>query len=81
LIYKDPFTHVYKKHFFTKDEKYLLGEMMVAYTNDYFKLLPIGKRHKKLEIVPGEFDHLARLGAMATWMTCEALIICSSSIC
>lgn len=54
LTYKDPFNHVYKKYLFTKDGKYLLGGMMVGDTSDYIKLLPMSKKHKELEISPGE---------------------------
>jgi nitrite reductase (NAD(P)H) len=54
LTYKDPFGNVYKKYLFTLDGKYLLGGMMMGDAADYVKLLAISKRHKQLEVAPGE---------------------------
>lgn len=54
LIYKDPFTNVYKKYIFTLDGKYLLGGMMIGDTKDYIKLLPMVKNQKALDIPPSE---------------------------
>ena len=55
LIYKDPFSAVYKKYLFTLDGKYLLGGMMIGDTKDYVKLVPMVKNHKVLEVPPSEF--------------------------
>ncbi|ORX93796.1 hypothetical protein BCR34DRAFT_580314 [Clohesyomyces aquaticus] len=54
LTYKDPFGNVYKRYLFTLDGKYLLGGMMMGDAADYVKLLAISKRHKQLEVAPGE---------------------------
>lgn len=54
LIYKDPFSQVYKKYLFTMDGKYLLGGMMIGDTNDYIKLVPLTRSKKPLEMPPGE---------------------------
>ncbi|KAK5016047.1 hypothetical protein LTR60_002591, partial [Cryomyces antarcticus] len=55
LIYKDPFTQVYKKYLFTMDGKYLLGGMMIGDTKDYVKLVPMVKNQKPIEVPPSEF--------------------------
>ena len=55
LVYKDPFSAVYKKYLFTLDGKYLLGGMMIGDTKDYVKLVPMVKNQKVLEVPPSEF--------------------------
>lgn len=54
LLYRDPFSAVYKKYIFSKDGKHLLGGMMVGDTTDYGKLLSMSKSKKSLQIPPSE---------------------------
>lgn len=54
LVYRDPFSGVYKKYLFTKDGKKLLGGMMIGDTNDYAKLLGMVKAGKRLQTPPSE---------------------------
>lgn len=54
LIYRDPFSGIYKKYIFTKDGKRLLGGMMVGDTNDYAKLLALVRSAKRLHAPPSE---------------------------
>lgn len=54
LVYKDPFTSLYKKLIFSADGKYLLGGMMIGDTTDYVKLLSMVKSGKPLSIPPSE---------------------------
>lgn len=54
LIYKDPFSGVYKKYLFTGDGKFLLGGMMIGDTKDYLKLNQMVKLQKVLDIPPSQ---------------------------
>ncbi|KAI9496938.1 hypothetical protein BDB00DRAFT_970630 [Zychaea mexicana] len=54
LVYRDPFSGVYKKYIFTKDGKKLVGGMMVGDTNDYAKLLALVRSAKRLQSPPSE---------------------------
>ena len=54
LVYRDPFSGVYKKYVFTKDGKRLLGGMMVGDTNDYAKLLALVRAGQQLHSPPSE---------------------------
>ncbi len=54
LVYRDPFSAVYKKYVFTKDGKRLLGGMMVGDTNDYAKLLALVRAGQQLQSPPSE---------------------------
>lgn len=55
MIYRDPFSDVYKKYIFTEDGKYLVGGMMVGDVKDYVKLVGICAKQKALEKPPAEF--------------------------
>ncbi|KAF8635412.1 hypothetical protein AX15_000406 [Amanita polypyramis BW_CC] len=52
LVYRDPFSSVYKKYIFSKDGKRLLGGMMVGDTNDYAKLLALVRAGQQLQAPP-----------------------------
>jgi NAD(P)H-nitrite reductase large subunit len=54
LVYRDPFSGVYKKYVFTKDGKRLMGGMMVGDTNDYAKLLALVRAGLQLHSPPSE---------------------------
>ncbi|KAI8140686.1 hypothetical protein BJV82DRAFT_562192 [Fennellomyces sp. T-0311] len=54
LVYRDPFSGVYKKYIFTKDGKKLIGGMMVGDTNDYAKLMALVRSGKRLQSPPSE---------------------------
>ncbi|KAI9321278.1 nitrite reductase NiiA [Dichotomocladium elegans] len=54
LVYRDPFSGIYKKYIFTKDGKKLIGGMMVGDTNDYAKLLALVRSAKRLTSPPSE---------------------------
>jgi len=54
LVYRDPFSGVYKKYIFTKEGKRLLGGMMVGDTNDYSKLLSLVRSGQVLHSPPSE---------------------------
>jgi nitrite reductase (NAD(P)H) len=55
LIYRDPFSDVYKKYIFTADGKYILGGMMVGDVKDYVKLVALCNANKPIEKPPAEF--------------------------
>ncbi|KAK9708258.1 hypothetical protein K7432_009744 [Basidiobolus ranarum] len=54
LVYRDPFSGVYKKYQFTKDGKRLVGGMMVGDTKDYTKVLSMSRSSKNLDCDPSE---------------------------
>ncbi|KAG2182786.1 hypothetical protein INT44_005766, partial [Umbelopsis vinacea] len=54
LVYRDPFSGIYKKYLFTKDGKKILGGMMVGDTKDYAKLLAMVKSQKRILMPPSE---------------------------
>lgn len=55
LIYRDPFSDVYKKYIFTADGKYILGGMMVGDVKDYVKLVSLCNKGEAIEKPPAEF--------------------------
>ncbi|KAL7928204.1 hypothetical protein V8C35DRAFT_318725 [Trichoderma chlorosporum] len=55
LVYRDPFSNVYKKYIFTADGKYILGGMMVGDVKDYVKLVALCNSGKPIEKPPAEF--------------------------
>ncbi|KAI8577557.1 hypothetical protein K450DRAFT_177615 [Umbelopsis ramanniana AG] len=66
LVYRDPFSGIYKKYLFTKDGKKILGGMMVGDTKDYAKLLAMVKSQKRLLIPPSELILGAPTGSVET---------------
>ena len=54
LVYRDPFSGIYKKYVFTKEGKRLVGGMMVGDTNDYAKLLALVRSGQQLQSPPSE---------------------------
>ncbi|ORX96947.1 hypothetical protein K493DRAFT_370402 [Basidiobolus meristosporus CBS 931.73] len=54
LVYRDPFSRVYKKYNFTKDGKHLVGGMMVGDTKDYTKVLAMTRSSKAIDCDPSE---------------------------
>ncbi|KAM6500317.1 nitrite reductase H large subunit [Amanita muscaria] len=54
LVYRDPFSGIYKKYIFTKEGKRLVGGMMVGDTNDYAKLLALVRSGQQLRSPPSE---------------------------
>lgn len=55
LIYRDPFSDVYKKYIFTADGKYILGGMMVSDVKDFVKLVALCDKRQPIEKPPAEF--------------------------
>lgn len=64
LVYKDPFSGIYKKYVFSKDGKSLLGGMMVGDTSDYVKLHALMKSKRPLPMAPGELIVGVKSGAI-----------------
>ena len=54
LVYRDPFSGIYKRYIFTRDGKRLLGGMMVGDTKDYSKLLSLVRSGPILQSPPSE---------------------------
>ncbi|CAO3645975.1 unnamed protein product [Cunninghamella blakesleeana] len=54
LVYRDPFSGIYKKYIFTKDGKKIVGGIMVGDTKDYGKLLTFVKNKVALKTPPSE---------------------------
>ncbi|ORY92009.1 hypothetical protein BCR43DRAFT_497638 [Syncephalastrum racemosum] len=54
LVYRDPFSGIYKKYIFTKDGKKLVGGIQVGDTHDYAKLLSLVRSAKRLQSPPSE---------------------------
>lgn len=55
LIYRDPFSDVYKKYIFTADGKYILGGMMVGDVKDFVKLVALCDKRQAIDKPPAEF--------------------------
>lgn len=55
LIYRDPFSDVYKKYIFTADGKYILGGMMVGDVKDFVKLVALCDKRSAIDKPPAEF--------------------------
>lgn len=55
LIYRDPFSDVYKKYIFTADGKYIVGGMMVGDVKDYIKLVTLCNKGTAIDKPPAEF--------------------------
>ncbi|RFU72702.1 nitrite reductase [Trichoderma arundinaceum] len=55
LIYRDPFSDVYKKYIFTADGKYIIGGMMVGDVKDYAKLVALCNTGNPIQKRPAEF--------------------------
>lgn len=55
LIYRDPFSDVYKKYIFTADGKHIVGGMMVGDVSDFVTLVGLCKTGTPVDKPPGEF--------------------------
>jgi len=55
LIYRDPFSDVYKKYIFTADGKHILGGMMVGDVKDFVKLVALCNKGASIDKAPAEF--------------------------